>query len=191
MNLLKLFITAFLINNVVILRFIALCPFIGMSTDEDKSTGMGIAVTFVAVLATCVTWPIYKFKLEPFGLVFLQILTFVLVIAALVQLVEYYLKKAAPGLYSAMGIYLPLITVNCAISAVVFENISEGYNFIEAVVYAIGVSLGFLLAMLMLAGIRRRIRTSPVPSFLKGPPILFVCTCLLAMAFMGFSGLVK
>ena len=191
MNLVKIFITALLIDNVVILRFIALCPFIGMSTDEDKSMGMGIAVTFVAVLATCVTWPIYRFILEPFGLVFLQILTFVLVIAALVQLVEFYLKKSAPGLYSAMGIYLPLITVNCAISAVVLENISRDYNFIESVVYAIGVSLGFLLAMLLLAGIRKRIRTSPIPDFLKGPPILFICSCLLAMAFMGFSGLIK
>ena len=191
MNLLKIFITAFLIDNVVILRFIALCPFIGMSSDEDKSIGMGLAVTFVVVLATCVTWPIYKFILEPLGLVFLQILVFVLVIAALVQLVEFYLKKSAPGLYNAMGIYFALITVNCAITAVVLENISKGYNFAESVVYAIGVALGFLLAMLLLAGIRRRIRTSPIPAFLKGSPILFICTCLLSMAFMGFSGLIK
>jgi electron transport complex protein RnfA len=191
MSLAKIFITAFLIDNVVILRFIALCPFIGMSTDEDKSIGMGLAVTFVTVLATCVTWPVYKFILEPYNLVFLQILTFVLVIAALVQLVEFYLKKSAPGLYSAMGIYLPLITVNCAITAVVLENISKGFNFIESIVYAIGVAMGFLLALLLLAGIRKRIRISPIPAFLKGSPILFICTCLLAMAFMGFSGLVK
>ena len=191
MNLVKIFLTAFLIDNVVILRFIALCPFIGMSSDEDKSIGMGLAVTFVVVLATCVTWPIYKFILEPLGLVFLQILVFVLVIAALVQLVEFYLKKSAPGLYNAMGIYFALITVNCAITAVVLENISKGYNFAESVVYAIGVALGFLLAMLLLAGIRRRIRTSPIPAFLKGSPILFICTCLLSMAFMGFSGLIK
>ena len=191
MNLLKIFITAFLIDNVVILRFIALCPFIGMSSDEDKSIGMGMAVTFVVVLATCVTWPIYRFILEPLGLVFLQILVFVLVIAALVQLVEFYLKKSAPGLYNAMGIYFALITVNCAITAVVLENISKGLTFIESVVYAIGVALGFLLAMLLLAGIRKRIKTSPIPAFLKGPPILFICTCLLSMAFMGFSGLIK
>ncbi|MCL2763544.1 MAG: electron transport complex subunit RsxA [Treponema sp.] len=191
MNLLKIFITAFLIDNVVILRFIALCPFIGMSSDEDKSFGMGMAVTFVVVLATCVTWPVFRFILEPLGLVFLQILVFVLVIAALVQLVEFYLKKSAPGLYNAMGIYFALITVNCAITAVVLENISKEFNFIESVVYAIGVALGFLLAMLLLAGIRKRIRISPIPAFLKGPPILFICTCLLSMAFMGFSGLIK
>ena len=191
MNLFRIFITAFLIDNVVLMRFIALCPFIGMSTDEDKSIGMGLAVTFVTVLATSVTWPIYKFILEPMGLVFLQLLVFILVIASLVQLVEFYLKKSAPGLYSAMGIYLALITTNCGILAVTLDNISKGYNFIESIVYALGVALGFLLSMLLLAGIRRRIRTSPIPAFLKGTPILFICACLLSMAFMGFSGLVK
>ena len=191
MNLFKIFIAAFLIDNVVLMRFIALCPFIGMSTTEDKSVGMGLAVTFVTVLATCVTWPIYKFILEPLGLVFLQLLVFILVIASLVQLVEFYLKKSAPGLYSAMGIYLALITTNCAILAVTLDSISNDYNFIEAVVYAIGVALGFLLSMLLLAGIRRRIRTSPIPAFMQGTPILFVSSCLLSIAFMGFSGLVK
>ena len=191
MNLAKIFITAFLIDNVVIIRFIALCPFIGMSSDDDKAIGMGLAVVFVTVLSTCVTWPIYKFILEPLGLVFLQLLVFILVIAALVQLVEFYLKKTTPGLYNAMGIFLPLITTNCAILAVTMESISNDYNFIEAIVYAIGVAAGFLLAMLLLAGIRRRIRTSPIPDFLKGTPILFICSCLLSMAFMGFSGLIK
>ncbi|MDR2618616.1 MAG: RnfABCDGE type electron transport complex subunit A [Treponema sp.] len=191
MNLFKIFISAFLINNVVLMRFIALCPFIGMSADEDKSVGMGLAVTFVTVLAACVTWPIYQFILVPLGLVFLQLLVFILVIAALVQLVEFYLKKSAPGLYNSMGIYLALITTNCAILAVTLDNISNGYNFIEAVVYALGVALGFLLSLLLLAGIRRRIRTSPIPAFLKGAPILFVSAALLSMAFMGFSGLVK
>jgi len=191
MNLFRIFITAFLIDNVVLMRFIALCPFIGMSTDEDKSIGMGLAVTFVTVLATCVTWPIYKFILEPLGLVFLQLLVFILVIASLVQLVEFYLKKSVPGLYSAMGIYLALITTNCAILAVTLDNISNKFNFAESIVYALGVALGFLVSMLLLAGIRRRIRTSPIPAFLKGTPILFVCACLLSMAFMGFSGLVK
>jgi electron transport complex protein RnfA len=191
MNLFKIFITAFLIDNVVLMRFIALCPFIGMSTDEDKAVGMGLAVTFVTVLATCVTWPIYKFILEPTGLVFLQLLVFILVIASLVQLVEFYLKKSVPGLYNAMGIYLALITTNCAILAVTLDNISNGYNFAESIVYALGVAFGFLLSMLLLAGIRRRIRTSPVPAFLGGAPILFVSSCLLSIAFMGFSGLVK
>jgi electron transport complex protein RnfA len=191
MNLFKIFITAFLIDNVVLMRFLALCPFIGMSTDEDKSTGMGLAVTFVTVLATCVTWPIYKFILEPLGLVFLQILVFILVIAALVQLVEFYLKKTAPALYGAMGIYLALITTNCAILAVTFDVISKGYSFIESLVYALGVALGFLLSLLLMAGIRRQLRTSPVPAFLKGTPILFITASLLSIAFMGFKGLVK
>jgi electron transport complex protein RnfA len=123
--------------------------------------------------------------------VFLQLLVFILVIAALVQLVEFYLKKSAPGLYNSMGIYLALITTNCAILAVTLDNITNGYNFIEAVVYALGVALGFMLSLLLLAGIRRRIRTSPIPAFLKGAPILFVSAALLSMAFMGFSGLVK
>lgn len=191
MNLFNIFISAFLIDNVVLMRFLALCPFLGMSIDEDKSIGMGLAVTFVTVLATCVTWPIYHFILVPLGLVFLELLVFILVIAALVQLVEYYLKKAVPGLYSSMGIYLALITTNCAILAVTLDNVNNGYNFIQSVVYAFGVALGFLVSMLLLAGIRRRIRTSPVPAFLKGTPILFVCAGLLSIAFMGFSGLVK
>jgi electron transport complex protein RnfA len=198
MILFKIFISAFLINNVVLLRFIALCPFIGMSTDEDKSIGMGLAVTFVTVMATCVTWPIYRFILEPAGMVFLQLLVFILVIASLVQLVEFYLKKSAPALYGSMGIYLALITTNCAILAVTLDVINNAcvftgkpYTFVESVVYAIGVAAGFLLALLLLSGVRRRIRTSPIPSFLRGTPILFVSAALLSIAFMGFSGLVK
>lgn len=191
MNLFSIFIAAMLSNNVVLMRFLALCPFIGMSTDSDKSIGMGLAVTFVTVLATAVTWPLYHFVLLPLGLEFLQILAFILIIAALVQLVEFYLKKTAPTLYRSMGIYLALITTNCAILGVTFDNISNGFTFVEAVVYAVGVALGFLLALLLLAGIRERIKTSPVPAFLKGSPVLFAAAALLSMAFMGFSGLVK
>jgi electron transport complex protein RnfA len=191
MNLFKIFISAFLIDNVVLMQFIGLCPFIGMSTDEDKAVGMGMAVTFVMVLATAVTWPLYKFILEPQGLVFLQILVFILVIAALVQLLEFYLKKTSPLLYNSMGIYFALITTNCAILAVTFNVIFNNYNFVESIVYAIGIALGFMLATLLLAGIRRRIRTSPIPLFLKGTPILFVAAALLSIAFMGFKGLVK
>jgi electron transport complex protein RnfA len=199
MNLFKIFLSAFLIDNVVLMRFLALCPFIGMSTDEDKSIGMGLAVTFVTVLATGVTWPIYRFFLSKEtgifasigGLEFLQILVFILVIASLVQLVEFFLKKMIPGLYRSMGIYLALITTNCAILAVTFDVISNGYSFIEALVYAFGVALGFLLSLLLLAGIRRRLRTSPVPAFLKGTPVLFVTSALLSIAFMGFKGLVQ
>jgi len=198
MNLVKIFLAALLIDNVVLMRFIALCPFIGMSTDEDKSIGMGLAVVFVTVIATAVTWPIYRFILEPLGLVFLQLLVFILVIASLVQLVEYFLKKSIPGLYKGMGIYLALITTNCGILAVTLDVINntcvftgKPYTFIEAIVYAVGVALGFLLSMLLLAGIRSRIRTSPVPAFLKGTPVLFIATALLSIAFMGFKGLVQ
>jgi electron transport complex protein RnfA len=159
---------------------------------------MGLAVTFVTVLATCVTWPIYRFILQPLGLQFLQLLVFILVIAALVQLVEFYLKKSAPALYGSMGIYLALITTNCAILAVTLDVINntcpftgKPYSFIESVVYALGVALGFMLSLLLLAGLRRRIKTSPVPAFLRGTPILFVAAALLSVAFMGFKGLVK
>jgi electron transport complex protein RnfA len=191
MDLFKIFITALLIDNVVLMRFLALCPFIGMSIDESKAFGMGLAVTFVTVLATCVTWPIYKFILQPNGLEFLQILVFILVIASLVQLVEFFMKKKMPGLYGSMGIYLALIACNCAIFAVTFDVSSNGYTFIESIVYALGVALGVLLSMLLLAGIRVRIKVSPIPAFLKGTPVLFVVTALLSMAFMGFQGLVK
>jgi electron transport complex protein RnfA len=191
MELFSIFIKALLIDNIVFMSFLALCSFIGMTQDEGSSMGMGIAVTFVTVLATCVTWPIYMFILEPLGMEFLETLIFILVIAALVQLVEFYLKKSAPGLYKAMGIYLALITTNCAILYVTLANISENYNFIESIVYSLGVALGYLLAMMLMAGVRKRIRTSPIPAFLKGTPILFICACLMSVAFMGFSGLVK
>jgi electron transport complex protein RnfA len=191
MNLIRIFIIALLINNIVLMRFLALCSYVGMTSDVGQSIGMGFAVTFVTVLATAATWPLYHFVLVPLNLGFLQILVFILVIAALVQLVEFYLKKNVPGLYAAMGIYLPLITTNCAILAVTFENISNKYTFIESIVYAVAVSVGYMLAMVLLAGIRERIKSSPVPKFLQGTPILFATTSLIAVAFMGFSGLVK
>ena len=191
MDLIKIFLVAVLVNNVVLMRFLALCSYIGMTSDVGQSVGMGFAVTFVTVLATAATWPIYHFILVPLGLTFLQILIFILVIASLVQLVEFYLKKNIPGLYAAMGIYLPLITTNCAILAVTFENISFKYSFIESIVYAVGVSVGYLLAMVLLAGLRDRMKSSPVPKFLQGTPILFIATALIGVAFMGFSGLIK
>jgi len=191
MNLVSIFLSALLIDNVVLMRFLALCPFIGMSVDVNKSVGMGLAVTFVTVIATVVTWPIYMYILVPLNLTFLQILVFILVIASLVQLVEFFLKKNVPGLYASMGIYLPLITTNCAILAVTFDNISKGYNLLEAVVYAVGVALGFMLSLVLLAGLRERLKTAPVPKFLQGTPVLFAAISLLAVAFMGFSGLIK
>jgi Na+-translocating ferredoxin:NAD+ oxidoreductase subunit A len=191
MDLIKILLITILVNNIILMRFIALCSYIGMTNDVGQSIGMGFAVTFVTVMATAVTWPLYHFVLAPLNLQFLQILVFILVIASLVQLVEFYLKKNIPGLYAAMGIYLPLITTNCAILAVTFENITYNYSFIQSIVYAVGVSAGYLLAMILLAGVRSRIKTSPVPKFLQGTPILFIATSLIGMAFMGFSGLIK
>ncbi|MCX7028037.1 MAG: electron transport complex subunit RsxA [Spirochaetes bacterium] len=191
MDLMKIFIVSLLINNIILMRFIALCSYIGMTNDVGQSIGMGTAVTFVTVLATAATWPLYHYVLAPLHIEFLEIVIFILVVASLVQLVEFYLKKNVPGLYAAMGIYLPLITTNCAISAVVFENISLNYTFIQSIVYAVGVSLGYLLAMILLAGVRERMKTSPVPKFLQGTPILFISSSLIGMAFMGFAGLIK
>ncbi len=191
MNLGTIFLASLLVENVVLMRFLALCSYVGMTSNVGQSVGMGFAVTFVTVLATAATWPIYHFILVPLGLEFLQILVFILVIASLVQLVEFYLKKNVPGLYAAMGIYLPLITTNCAILAVTFDNITKNYNLIQSIVYAVGVSAGYLLAMVLLAGVRDRIKTSPVPKFLQGTPILFVATGLITVAFMGFAGMIK
>ncbi len=191
MNLVKIFLSAFLIDNIVLMKFLALCPFVGMSTDVNKSIGMGLAVTFVTVLATSVTYPLYYLVLIPFNLRFLQILVFILVIASLVQLVEFFLKKNVPALYASMGIYLTLITTNCAILGVTFNNISYKFNFIEAIVYATGTALGFMLALVLMSGIRERLRSSPVPKFLQGTPIIFAATSLLAVAFMGFANLIK
>lgn len=189
-ELLKIFLSSMLIDNVVLMQFLALCPFIGMSTDVKKSVGMGSAVTFVMVLAVAVTYPLYHFVMIPLNLEFLQTLFFILVIAALVQLVEFYLKKSLPALYSSMGVYLALITTNCAILGVTLKMITNDYNFIESIVYALGSALGFLMALLLLAGIRERIESSPIPKFLKGTPILFVSAALIAMAMSGFKGLI-
>lgn len=189
-ELMKIFLSSMLIDNVVLMQFLALCPFIGMSTDVKKSIGMGSAVTFVMVLAVAVTYPLYHFVMIPLNLEFLQTLFFILVIAALVQLVEFYLKKSLPALYSSMGVYLALITTNCAILGVTLKMISNNYNFVESIVYALGSALGFLLALLLLAGIRERIESSPIPRFLKGTPILFISAALIAMAMSGFKGLI-
>ncbi|AEE16289.1 electron transport complex protein RnfA [Treponema brennaborense] len=188
---LKIFLSSMLVDNVVLIQFLALCPFIGMTTDTGKATGMGIATSFVMVLATAVTYPLYHFILAPLELEFLQTLVFILVIASLVQLVEFYLKKSAPALYSSMGVYLALITTNCAILAVTLNCISKNYNFGESIVYAVGSAAGFLMSMILMSGVRKWIRIAPVPAFLQGTPILFVAAGLLSMAFGGFAGLIK
>ena len=188
---LKIFLSSALIDNVVFIQFLALCPFIGMTADVHKSNGMGVATSFVMVLATVVTYPLYHFVLLPLDLAFLQTLVFILVIASLVQLVEYYLKKSAPALYSSMGVYLALITTNCAILAVTLNSISKGYNFLESIVYSLGTAVSFLLAMVLMAGIRQKVKLAKIPAFIKGTPVLFVAAGLLSMAFSGFSGLIK
>ncbi|MCQ2573264.1 MAG: RnfABCDGE type electron transport complex subunit A [Treponema sp.] len=190
-TLLKIFLSAMLIDNVVLVQYLALCPFVGMTGDTKKAFGMGVATTFVIILATVVTYPIYYGILVKFNVEFLQTLIFILVIASLVQLVEFYLKKTSPALYSSMGVYLALITTNCAVLAVTLNCISKNYNYLESIVYALGSAGGFILSMVVMSGIRVRLETSKVPSFLKGNAILFITAGLLSMAFMGFNGLIK
>lgn len=190
-ELLKIFLSAMLIDNVVLVQYLALCPFIGMTSDTKKAFGMGVATTFVIILATVVTYPIYYGILVKFNVEFLQTLIFILVIASLVQLVEFYLKKTSPALYSSMGVYLALITTNCAVLAVTLNCISKNLNYLESIVYALGSAGGFVLSMVVMSGIRVRLETSKVPSFLKGNAILFITAGLLSMAFMGFAGLIK
>ncbi len=192
-DLMSIFLKAMLIDNVVFIQFLALCPFIGMTADTGKAVGMGFATSFVMVLATAVTYPLYTYILQPLGLTFLNTLMFILVIASLVQLVEFYLKKSSPALYSSMGVYLALITTNCAILAVTLNAISPktAYNYGEAIVYALGAAAGFLVAMVLMSGIRERIKTADVPQFMKGTPILFVAAGLVSMAFGGFAGMIK
>ena len=190
-DLLNIFLKAVLVDNVILVQYLALCPFMGMTSSTEKSIGMGFATSFVIILATMVTYPIYYCILLPFNLQFLQTLIFILVIASLVQLVEFYLKKAAPALYSSMGVFLALITTNCAVLAVTLNCISKNYNYIESIVYALGTSCGILLSMVIMAGIRERMNSSNVPEFLKGKAILYITASLLSLSFMGFKGLIK
>ena len=191
MDFLKIFIQSMLIDNVVFIQDLAICPFIGMTSETGKATGMGLATTFVIVLATAVTWPIYRLVMVPNQLEFLQTLIFILVIASLVQLVEFYLKKSAPALYSSMGIYLSLITTNCAVLGITINCIKKNYNYGQSLVYAFGSAIGFLLSMVIMSGVRAKLKTAEVPKAFKGTPILYVAAGLLSMAFLGFKGLIK
>ena len=180
---------AILTNNFIFSQFLGCCPFLGCSNKVDTATGMGIAVVFVMGLASAICWVIYTYILVPLGLGFLNTLAFILVIAALVQFVEMFLKKSVPSLYSALGIYLPLITTNCAVLGVVLLNVQNNYNFIESVVYGITGGLGFLLAIVLFASVRERIAFSDYPECFEGFPICLVSAGLVALAFMGFSGM--
>lgn len=188
-NILSISLGAILINNFIFSQFLGCCPFLGCSNKVDTATGMGLAVTFVMGLASAICWVIDQYVLVPLGLAFLQTLTFILVIAALVQFVEMFLKKMVPSLYSALGIYLPLITTNCAVLGVVLLNVQNHYNFIESVVYGITGGLGFLLAIVLFASIRERLVFADYPKCWDGFPIALITAGLMALAFMGFSGL--
>ncbi len=182
-------LAAILTNNFIFAQFLGCCPFLGCSNKVDTATGMGLAVVFVMGLASAICWVVNEYILVVMGLEFLQTLTFILVIAALVQFVEMFLKKAVPSLYSALGIYLPLITTNCAVLGVVLLNVQNNYNFIESVVYGITGGLGFMLAIVLFASVRERIAFSDYPECFEGFPICLVSAGLLALAFMGFSGM--
>lgn len=188
-SLFGIFLASLLINNILLIRFIALCSFFGVSNKMETSIGMGMAVVFVMMMASAVSWIIYHFLLIPFDLIYLRTATFILTIAALVQLEEMYLKKFVPTLYRAMGIYLPLITTNCAVLAVAFLNIDYNYNFIQSMIYTLGVSGGYTLAIILFAGLRERIALAPVPKALRGYPIAFFTASLMSLAFLGFKGL--
>ena len=192
MSLLALFIGSIFVNNILLSRFLGCCPFLGVSSKLETAKGMGIAVVFVIVLASTMTWLAYTLILVPLGLEYLYTLSFILIIAALVQFVEIVLKKVQPGLYKSLGIYLPLITTNCAVLGVAVINMNEKYSLIESIVHALGASTGFLLAIVLMAGIRERIEISrDMPKCLRGLPIALVTAGLMSIAFMGFSGLIK
>ena len=188
-ELLAITLGAILANNFIFSQFLGICPFLGVSKKVDTAVGMGIAVTFVIGLASAITWLVNTFILIPFDLGYMQTVAFILVIAALVQFIEMFLQKSMPSLYTALGVYLPLITTNCAVLGVALLNIQNNYNFIESVVYGITGGLGFLLAIVLFASIRERLVFADYPKSFDGFPIALVTAGLMALAFMGFSGL--
>lgn len=179
-----------LVDNYVLRQFLGICPFLGVSKKLNQAVGMGVAVTFVMIMATLATWPIQKYILDKMGLGYMQTIVFILIIAALVQFIEIVLKKFIPTLHKSLGVYLPLITTNCAVLGVTINNINDGYNFIESIVSSLGVGLGFLLAMVLFAGIRSRIDESEIPESLKGLPVTLIAASFLSLAFFGFEGVV-
>jgi len=190
-ELLLILASAVFVNNFVLARFLGICPFLGVSKKVDTALGMGMAVTFVMTIAAVVTWLIQYLVLIPFGLEYLQTIAFILVIASLVQLVEMVIQKTSPVLYQSLGIFLPLITTNCAVLGLAVLNIQKEYSFVESIVFAMGAAIGFTLAMVLFAGLRERIDLAPVPKAFRGTAIALVTAGLLSLAFMGFAGLVK
>lgn len=188
-KLVSIIISSILINNFIFSRFLGICPFMGVSKKIESSIGMGMAVTFVMTLASGVTWIVNKFVLIPYNLEYLQTIAFILIIASLVQFVEMAIEKLSPNLYKALGVFLPLITTNCAVLGVAIINIQEEYNFVESMTSGFAGAIGFTMALIILAGIRERLEYSDVPNSFKGIGIAFITAGILAMAFMGFSGI--
>ena len=191
MKLASIFFTMILVDNYVLAKFLGICPFLGVSKKLDSAVGMSLAVTFVMVMATAATWPIYRFILEPFGMDYLQTIVFILIIAILVQLLENILKKYIPTLYKSLGVYLPLITTNCTILGVTILNLDNGYDFIESIVCAAGAGIGFLVAMVLFSGVRRRVEEANMPKSFEGLPITLVAAAMVSLSFMGFGGIVE
>ena len=189
MSYLLIFISAIFVNNIILSQFLGICPFFGVSKKISTATGMGFAVMFVMTLSTIVTFLIYYTFLQPYNLVFMMTVTFILVIAALVQMVEIILKKVSPALYQALGIFLPLITTNCAVLGIAILTIQKNYNLLAGVCYALASAIGFTLAIVIFAGIRGRLSYTNVPKVLQGTPIALISAGLLSMAFMGFAGI--
>ena len=188
-SLVAIFLAAILTENYILNKFLGICPFLGVSKKLDTAVGMSCAVTVVMVISTAVTWPLYTYLLVPNGLGYLQTIVFILVIAALVQLLETALRKYMPPLYNALGIYLPLITTNCAVLGVTLQNAQKGYNFGESLTYGITGGLGFLLAIVLFASVRERLEFAKCPKCFEGFPIALVAASLISLAFLGFSGL--
>ncbi len=192
-ELLIISVGAILINNFVLVQFLGICPFLGVSKKVETASGMGFAVVFVMICASALTWLVQEYLLIPFGIEYMQTIAFILVIAVLVQFVEMFLQKSVPSLYNSLGVYLPLITTNCAVLGVAINNITKfggtEMSFVKSIVYGGSAGLGFTLAIMLFAGVRERLETSDVPEFLKGMPIVLVTAALLSIAFLGFSGL--
>jgi electron transport complex protein RnfA len=189
--LIVILLSSVLVDNYVLSRFLGICPFLGVSKKIDQAVGMGVAVTIVMLIATAVTWPIQYFVLNTLNLGYLQNIVFILIIASLVQILEMFLKKFSPALHKGLGVYLPLITTNCAVLGVTINNILDGYNFIESMVSSLGCGLGFLLAMVLFSGLRSRIDDTRVPAPFKGLAVTLIAASFISLAFMGFSGIVE
>lgn len=189
-TLLVILLSSVLVNNYVLSRFLGICPFLGVSKKLGQAVGMGISVTAVMLLASAITWPIQRLILDKLGLAYMQTIVFILVIAALVQMLETVLKKFSPSLHKALGVYLPLITTNCAVLGVAINNITDGYTFVESIVSSLGCGLGFLLAMVLFAGLRSRIDESAVPKCFRGLAVTLIAASFISLAFMGFTGIV-